>query len=287
MLYVDDILIARQSMQEIAKMNNMLSGALEMKDIGSAKKILDQKKRKDRLLILSQQAYLKKVLENFGMRDSKPVPTPLAQHFKLLSDQMPKTEEEEEEAYIRKIPYASVLGSIMYAMFCSRPDLSYAVSMLSRFMSNPGKKHWFALKRVLRYVKGTVDKGLVYGGASSGCDEASVIKGFVDSDYAGCLDTRKSLTGFIFTAYWTTISWKAGLQKVMALSTMEAEYMALTEAVKEALWLLGLVFELNDAKQRFIRVFCDNRSALQLTKNQVFHERIKHIDVKLHFIRDS
>ena len=139
---------------------------------------------------------------------------------------------------------------------------------------------------MLRYVKGTVEKGLVYGGASSGCDEASVIKGFVDSDYAGCLDTRKSLTGFIFTAYWTTISWKAGLQKVMALSTMEAEYMALTEVVKKALWLLGLVFELNDAKQRFIRVFCDNQSALQLTKNQVFHERIKHIDVKLHFIKD-
>ena len=94
------------------------------------------------MLILSQPAYLKKVLENFGMRDSKPVSTPLAQHFKLLSDQMPKTEEEEEEeeeeeAYMRKIPYASVIGSIMYAMFCSRPDLSYAVSMLNRFMYNP------------------------------------------------------------------------------------------------------------------------------------------------------
>ena len=150
-------------------------------------------------------------------------------------------------------------------------------------MSNPGKVHWQALKWILRYIKGSIGKGLLYGGAD--WSKTDAIEGFVDSDYAGCLDTRKSLTGYIFTAFGTAISWKANLQKVVALSTTEAEYIALTEAIKEALWLKGIARELK-LQEQIITVHCDNQSAIHLSKNQVYHERTKHVDIKLHFIRE-
>lgn len=137
----------------------------------------------------------------------------------------------------------------------------------------------------LRYIRGSVNKGLVFDGYKRALDTEDMLMGFVNSDYAGCLDTRKSLTGYVFTAFGTAINWKASLQKVVALSTIEAEYMALTEATKEALWLLGLVKELQLGQDRII-VFCDSQGAVQLSKNQVFHERKKHVDIKLHFIRD-
>ena len=130
-----------------------------------------------------------------------------------------------------------------------------------------------------------MNKGLVFGAETKFFKQEGVITSFVDLDYAGCLDFRKSLTGYIFTAFGTTISWKANLQKVVALSSTEAEYMALIEAIKEALWLFGLVKELK-VNQQHISVYCDNQGAMLLSNNQVIHERTKHIDVRLHFVRD-
>lgn len=284
LLYVDDILIACTRVDEIQKLKLLLSGEFEMKDLGNAKKILGMEITRDRALrriYLKQKGYLEKVLDRFGFKDVKPVMTPLSQQFRLKACD---GKSEEDTAYMDKIPYANLVGSLMYAMVCTRPDLSYAVSMVSRYMANPCKEHWYALKWVLRYVKGTIDKGLVFG-RIRGDSRGEVITGFVDSDFAGCLDSRKSLTGYVFTAYGTAISWKASLQKVVALSSTEAEYIALTEAVKEAMWLCGLAEELKFGQGR-ITVFCDNQGALQLSKNQVFHERTKHVDIKLHFIRE-
>ena len=148
-------------------------------------------------------------------------------------------------------------------------------------MNNPGIEHFKAVKWLMRYLKGTSTTGLVYG---SQTDTSSVI-GFVGSDYAGDLDSRRSQTGFVFQLNGCTISWKANLQSTVALSTTEAEYMACTEVVKKALWLKGITRELG-MNQRTVAVFFDSQSALHLNKNQVFHERTKHIDVRLHFIRD-
>ena len=120
-----------------------------------------------------------------------------------------------------KIPYANLAGSLMYTMVCTRPDLSYAVSMVSRFMENPCKEHWYALKCVLRYVKGTIDKGLVFGRVKDDIRGNEVITRFVNSDFAGCLDSRKYLIGYIFTTFGTAISWKASLHNVVALSLTE------------------------------------------------------------------
>ncbi|CAM8877995.1 unnamed protein product [Rhodiola kirilowii] len=140
-------------------------------------------------------------------------------------------------------------------------------------MANPCKCHWQVVKWILRYVKGTLNKGLLFGGNQS---RSEIVEGFVDSDYAGNLDTRKSQTGLVFTVFGTAVSWKANLQKVVALSTSEAEYMAITEAVKEVLWLKGIMSELGHG-QRCIKVHSDSQRVIHLSKHQVFHERSKHI----------
>ena len=181
-----------------------------------------------------------------------------------------------------RVPYASAVGSIMYAMVCTRPDISHAVSVVSRYMDNPGKAHWQAVKWILRYLRGTTDVGIIYDRSNN--TSGSVI-GYVDSDFAGDLDRRRSLTGYVFTFASGAISWKAALQSKAVLSTTEAEYMAATEAVKEAIWLTGLVEDLG-LERKLVTVFCDSQSAIDLTHNPKYHEKTKHIDVRAHFIRD-
>ncbi|KAM6546496.1 hypothetical protein CsatB_027232 [Cannabis sativa] len=214
------------------------------------------------------------------MSEAKTVTTPLASHFKLAQNQAPANEE--DRLYMDNVPYASCVGSLMYCMVCTRPDLAYALSMVSRFISDPGKTHWEAVKWILRYLNGTSNVGLLY--RDNGKFETE-IAGYVDSDYAGSIDTRRSITGYAFTVFGGCISWKLNLQKVVALSTTEAEYMAATEAIKEAIWLRGFTEELG-FKGEDITVHCDNQSAIHLMKNPMYHERSKHIDIKLHFIRE-
>ncbi|KAM6572601.1 hypothetical protein CsatA_016681 [Cannabis sativa] len=214
------------------------------------------------------------------MDKAKQVTSPIAPHFKLTQAQSPKTEV--DKRFMDNIPYASCVGSLMYSMVCTRPDLAYAMSVVNRFIANPGTEHWAAVKWTLRYVKGTLDIGLKFHKDNiSPCD----VTGYVDSDYAGSIDTRRSLTGYCFTVLGGCVCWKSNLQKVVALSTTEAEYMAATEAIKEAVWLKGFAQEMK-INATDITVYCDNQSALHLMKNPMFHERSKHIDIRLHYIRE-
>ena len=279
LLYVDDMLIAANNITEINILKKLLSKEFDMKDLGVAKKILGMEiSRENGVVHLSQKRYIRKVLERFNMDTSKPVSTPLASHFKLSELQMPQSMDEVE--HMSKVPYASAVGSIMYAMVCTRPDIAQSVSVVSKYMANPGKRHWEAVKWILRYLKGAPDVGLTFRKS-----EGISILGYVDSDYAGDLDRRRSTTGYIFTLVGSAVSWKSTLQSIVALSTTEAEYMAATEAVKEAIWLKGLVAELSSAQLKSI-LKCDSQSAIHLIKNQRFHERTKHIDVRFHFIQD-
>ena len=282
-LYVDDMLVACKDLSEIARFKEEMSRQFEMKDLGQAKKILGmniERDKKNEKLILSQKEYAGKVIRKFNMTNSKPVKTPLGQHFKLSSVQCPETEEERKE--MNCIPYANAIGSLMYLMVCTRPDLAFAVSSVSKFMSNPGKNHWEAVKWVLRYVRGTMTTGIVY---SREQNQGNIIVGYVDADYAGNIDNRKSMTGFCFSFWNNLVSWKANLQAIVTLSTTEAEYVAITEAVKEAMWLKGMLEEMG-LNQQQVPIKSDSQSAIFLCKNQVFHERSKHIDVRLHFIRN-
>ncbi|KAG9442249.1 hypothetical protein H6P81_018103 [Aristolochia fimbriata] len=251
LLYVDDMLIAAKEMKQINQLKTQLKGEFEMKDLGAAKRILGTEIERD-----------KKV----------------GAHFRLSSGLSPQNEK--EKGYMLHVPYTSAVGCLIYAVVCTRPDISHVVSVVSRFMSNPGREHWQAVKWILRYLRGTSNTCLEFK------KNNFRLVGYVDSDYAGDLDRRRSLTGYVFTLENCAISWKATLQHVVALSTTEAEYMAVTEAVKEAIWLQGLYRELNTNDEVTV-VFCDSQSVIHLTKDQMHHERTKHIDVRFHFIKDT
>ena len=157
------------------------------------------------------------------MQDSKLVNTLVLAHYKLSSvkEDLPK----EEAAYMKKMPYSNVVGSLMYAMISTRPDMAYGVSLVSRFMSKPSKDHWKAVKWLMRYIRGSMSVGLVYESRKEG---GSCISGYCNSDYVADLDKRRSITGHAFTVGRNLVSWKSNLQHIVALSTTEAEYVALT-----------------------------------------------------------
>ncbi|XP_031265314.1 secreted RxLR effector protein 161-like [Pistacia vera] len=182
---------------------------------------------------------------------------------------------------MEKVSYDNVIRSVMYAMISTRTDLSFAMSLLSCFMSNPGSKHWFALKWVLRYINGTSHVGLEYCKRYNSLDLMS----FVDSDFAGDKDTRKSTTSYFFTLRGNCVSWKSQLQPIVTLSSTEAEYVAIANVFKEALWLQGILSEV-DLIDGVATIYSDSQSAIHLSKNPVYHDRTKHMDVIFHFVRD-
>lgn len=252
-----------------------------MKDLGAARRILGidiTRDRKRGILQLSQQDYLEKVLRNFGMDDSRPVQTPMGTHFKLSSTRV--EDKAVSECKMKNIPYCSAVGSLMYSMVGTRSDIAYAVELVSRFMSSPCKDHWMAVKWVLRYIRNTTDFKLTFTKS-----DKFEVRGYCDSDYAADLDRRRSITSYVFQAGENKISWRFGLQHIVALSTTEAEYITLAEAAKEALWLRGIVGELG-FPQKQVEIFYDSQSDICLAKNSVYHERTKHIDVRYNFIRD-
>ena len=279
LLYVDDMLVAGSNMQEIVNLKLKLSKQFEMKDLGAAKQILGMRIKRDtnsRTLLLSQDKYINKVLSRFNMQNAKVVSTPLGVHFRLSKEQSPKTEE--ERAYMAKVPYASAIGSLMYVMVCTRPDIAQAVGAVSRYMNNPGKLHWEAVKWILRYLRGTTSKALCFKGGDM------VLIGYVDADLAGNVDIRRNTIGYVYTLGGTAVSWGSHLQKIVALSTTEAEYVAVTEASKEMVWLQSFLEELGK-KQEDNVLYCDSQSAIHLAKNPSFHSRTKHIQLRYHFIR--
>ena len=282
LLYVDDMLLAGPSFKTIQHVKGLLKSEFDMKELGEARRILGisiSRNRSGSIMKLDQTSYMQKVLSKFSMDNAKPASIPLGGHYKLSAEQCPTSEQEKED--MARVPYSNAVGSVMYNMICTRPDLAHSISSLSRYMANPGREHWEALKWLLRYIKATVNEGLVYRGGK----EAVELIGYVDADYAGDRDRRRSTTAYVFTLCGCCVSWKSQLQPIVALSTTEAEYIAATEAAKEAIWLKGLLTELQVLRQDVI-LYSDSQSAIHLCKNPVFHERSKHIQVKYHFIRD-
>ncbi|CAM8994640.1 unnamed protein product [Rhodiola kirilowii] len=282
LLYVDDMLIISDSRLVVNSIKSDIKKHFDMKDMGEAQRILGVKITRDRnkrVMYLSQTDYLDKVLDKFQLKNAKPSLVPLGGHLELTKHDCPVSDE--DKLKMSKVPYDVDVGSVMYAMLCTRPDLAFGVSVLSRFMSNPGDKHWIAMKYLLKYISGTRKLGLIYGSHAPKTE----LYGYVDSDYASNKDNRKSTTGFFFTWAGNCISWKSQLQPIVALSSTEAEYIAATEASKEAIWLKGILQEI-DRNTYMPIIYMDFQSALCLCKDPVYHERSKHIDVRYHFIRD-
>ena len=179
----------------------------------------------------------------------------------------------------------------MYAMLGTRPDLAFAIGLLTRFNSNPGRSHVGALKRVLRYLKGSIDFQLTYGTESSGSsgrsDSTLAVLGHCDSDWGGSIDDRRSVSGTVFTIAGGAVTWQAQRQKSVALSTVEAEYMAACQAAKDAVWLRAFLVGLGLNASAPTSIQCDSQGAIALAKNPEHHQRSKHIDMRYHFVREQ
>ena len=181
---------------------------------------------------------------------------------------------------MRRVLYASVVGSLMYDMVCTRPDIAYAVAVVSRFLSNLGQLHWEVVKWIMRYLQGTSKLKLTFGSGKP------ILVGYTDSDMVGNVDNRRFTSGYLMTFSGGTVSWQSKLQKCVALSTTEVEYIVASEACKELLWMKRFIHELRFKQPRYV-VYCDNQSAIHLSKNSTFHARSKHIDVRYHWMRDA
>ena len=282
-LYVDDILLIGNDKQVLSGVKDWLHKQFDMKDLGEANYILGIKlirDRKNKLLALSQASYIDKILVRFNMENSKRGSLPFRHGIHLSKEQSPKTPEQKER--MSRIPYASAVGSLMYAMLCTRPDICYAVGVVSRYQSDPGEEHWIAVKHILKYLRRTRDYMLVY---SSGSLETI---GFTDSDFQGDIDSRKSTSGYVFTLYGGAVCWRSIKQTCVVDSTTEAEYVAASEAAKEAVWLKKFIMDLQviPSAGRPITLYCDNSGAVAQSKEPRYHKKQKHIERKYHLIRD-
>ena len=193
-----------------------------MKDLGEAAYILGIKIYRDRskrLIGLSQDTYIDKVLKRFNMEEAKKGFLPMSHGIHLSKTQCPTMTDERER--MNKVPYASAIGSIMHAMISTRPDVSYALSVTSRYQSDPGESHWTAMKNILKYLRRTKDVLLVYGG-----EEELVVTGYTDASFQTNKDDSKSQSGFVFKVNGGAVSWKSSKQETVADSTTEAEYIA-------------------------------------------------------------
>lgn len=281
-IYVDDILIITSLADEEEQIVKALNEHFKMKDLGEATSVLGVKinrKKEFGTISISQERYINDMLERFGLNECKPAKTPIDVNQKISSEMSPGTEEEAEE--MSKIPYRECIGSLLFAAQISRPDISYAVNLLSRFCEKPGKSHWIAAKRILRYLRGSKSFELIYGQTNND------LTGYCDADWAGDIDNRKSTTGYLFTLNGGAITWNTRRQPTIALSTTEAEFMSMVCATQEALWLKQLLSELFTSYDLVVKIFCDNKGAIQLAKNNAFSARSKHIDIKHKFIHEK
>jgi hypothetical protein len=283
-VYVDDITIAG-TMQHVDELRDHLSRRFKMTDLGDISFIIGIKvirNRNNRSISLSQQQYLLDVLSKFKMSECKPVSTPLDPGCHLTREMCPKLQADIRD--MSDVPYRNAVGSLMYLMVCTRPDIANAVGIVSQYMQNPGRAHWSAVQHIFRYLRGTSGASLELGGDPH---NKIILSGFSDSDYAGDLDGRKSTSGYCFSLGRGMISYQSKRQPCVALSTTEAEYMACCSAAREAIWLRGGLSELGFEQKLPTLIHEDNQGCIALVRNPVNHERTKHIDVRFHFIRDS
>jgi transposase InsO family protein len=281
-LYVDDLFLFTSSRSKLQRFKQCLMDAFEMEDLGEARLVLGmeiQRDRRNRKITISQATYLRKALIKLGVADLNSVTTPMDANTHLT-----KAAVGHEATPAEITHYQSIIGTLQYAANGTRPDIAYAVNQCARYSSNPDHTHFAVAKRILRYIKGSVDQALTYTGTNQ---KQPLLIGYSDADYANDKDDRLSVSGYTFLLCGGAVSWASRRQKTLATSTVEAEYMAIAEAAKEAVWWRSLLGELGYDMGQPTPLFNDNQGSIHLAKNADHHARTKHIDVKYHYIRQE
>jgi histone deacetylase 1/2 len=275
LVYVDDIIVASSSSEAVNALLMDLKEEFALKDLGNLHYFLgiEVKRGKDGLL-MSQERYARDVLMRSGMDKCKPMDTPMSSVEKL------SVHSGEKLGPSDSTKYRSVVGALQY-LTLTRPDISFSVNKVCQFLHAPTTSHWSAVKRILRYVQGTVTMGLKLVRSTS-----MLVSAFSDADWAGCVDDRRSTGGFAVYLSENLISWTARKQATVSRSSTEAEYKSLANATAEVLWVQKLLSELKIQHPPRARLWCDNLGATYLSANPVFHARTKHIEIDFHFVRE-
>lgn len=275
-VYVDDLILITESTESMDELKQALKTRYKMKDMGELSYILGisvvQEKEKN-CVFLHQKHYIETILQKYGMNNANPITTPADTNVKLIKD-------DGVSKPVNPSTYQSMVGSLLYAAMATRPDIAHAVSVVSKFNANPNAAHLTAVKRILRYLKGTVNLALKYERSESG-----TLIGFSDADWAGDQDDRRSTTGKILFLSGGAVSWFSKKQATVALSTAEAEYVAVSQAAQEGTWLKRLLTDLGMSDSSTV-ILEDNQGAIAIAKNPVNHSRTKHIDIRYHYIRE-
>ena len=274
LVYVDDLLICGNGTDNVQRITDSLLKTFEGRDLGPTEFFIGIKVQRDRekkVVFLNQENYITNILARFRMSDCRSVSSPMEPGTKLSS---------EECADDTDFPFQELVGCLMYLAVSTRPDIAYATNYLARFVTCTRPCHVAAAKRILRYLQGTRNYGIVLGDWSE-----TLLEGFCDASYGNCEETRRSTTGYVFTFKGSLISWQTKLQTTVAVSTTEAEYMAASAATKEALYLRKILNDVGFGAQ-CVTINCDNQGAVNLTKNALTVSRTKHVDIAHHFVRN-
>lgn len=273
LIYVDDIIITGNSASHVSGLIKMLGSTFSLKDLGNLNYFLGVEITPHASgIILSQTQYIQNLLQKADMSSSKPVCTPFSSSSKLTKHG--------SSPLVDFTKYRQIVGSLQY-LSLTRPDISFSVNKVCQYMSSPTEEHWIAVKRILRYLQHTKSYGLLISKESK-----HDLQVFTDADWAGCLDDRRSTTGFALYLGKNLISWGSHKQKIVACSSTESEYKALADTAAEIKWIWSLLSELNFPLKLTPVLWCDNVGATYLASNPIFHARTKHIEIDYHFVRN-
>lgn len=273
-VYVDDIILTGDDLEGIRGLKKQLSQDFEIKDLGELKYFLGMEFARSREgIFVNQRKYILDLLKETGLLGCKAAETPVEANIKLKPA--------EPEDVINKEQYQRLVGRLIYLSH-TRPDIAFSVSMVSQFMHSPGQEHFNAAYRILRYLKGTPGKGLMF----KRCDNLQ-IEVYTDADWAGSITDARSTSGYCTFIGGNLVTWRSKKQSVVARSSAEAELRSLANGICEAIWIKRLLEELKIPISNPIKIYCDNKAAISIAHNPVLHDRTKHIEVDKHFIKEK
>ncbi|KAG7528001.1 Reverse transcriptase RNA-dependent DNA polymerase [Arabidopsis thaliana x Arabidopsis arenosa] len=277
LVYVDDIIISGNDKVGIQDTKDFLKSVFDIKDLGELKYFLGiEVCRSKEGLFLSQRKYTLDLLDEVGKLGAKPARTPLEDDYKAR-----RKGEHDNKPFEDPTKYRRLVGKLIY-LTITRPDICFAVNVVSQQMQAPTQHHWNMVNRILKYLKGAPGQGIWMG-----CNKNTEIVGYCDADYAGDKNDRRSTTGYCTFIGGNLVTWRSKKQKVVSLSSAEAEYRAMRKLTTELMWLKALLKDFGIDTPQPITMHCDNQAAIHIATNSVFHERTKHIEVDCHKVREQ